>query len=79
LISAWEGNVTSTTTRQRDLSISAADKLRCAERELKYRARTYPRLVEQHKMGQATADREIAIMKEIAADMRAQAEAERML
>jgi hypothetical protein len=67
-----------TEPKQRDLSISAADKLRCAERELKYRARTYPRLVEQHKMSQATADREIAVMKEIAADMREQVEAERM-
>jgi hypothetical protein len=35
-------------------------------------------LVEQHKMSQATADREIAVMKEIAADMREQVEAERM-
>jgi hypothetical protein len=34
-------------------------------------------LVEQHKMSQATADREIAVMKEIAADMREQVEAER--
>jgi hypothetical protein len=65
--------------RPRDLSISASDKLHCAERELKYRYRVYPRLVEQGKMTVRTMNREIALMEEIAADLREKAEAERLV
>jgi hypothetical protein len=71
--------MTESTPRQRDLSISAADKLRCVEREVMLRHRTYPRLIAKGKLSSAQAAREIALMEAVAADMRAQAEAERML
>jgi hypothetical protein len=51
-------------------SISAADKLRCIERELILRYRVYPKRIESGKMTQRQADREIAIMEEIGADYR---------
>ena len=50
--------------------ISAADKLACAERELKYRRRVYGRLVERGKMDQREADRELELMEAIAKDYR---------
>lgn len=56
------------------MTITAADKLRCAERELKYRRRVYPRMVQQGKMRAVEADLEIAVMRAIADDYRAQAE-----
>ncbi|MCA1452886.1 hypothetical protein I6F35_06575 [Bradyrhizobium sp. BRP22] len=59
--------------------ISALDKLHCAERELKLRYRVYPRRVDAGQMSQRTADREIAVMEEIAADLRAAAEREGLL
>jgi hypothetical protein len=59
--------------------ITAADKLKCAERELKQRYRVYARLVDKEKMTQQQADREIELMEEIAADYRALAEKERLL
>ena len=48
--------------------ITAADKLKCVERELKMRYRVYPRLVDNGKRTQQWADREIELMEEIAAD-----------
>jgi len=45
--------------------------LACAERETKYRHRVYERLVDQRTMSRRTADREIALMEEIAAILRA--------
>lgn len=57
-------------------NISAADKLHCISRELKLRYRVYPRLVSEGKMSQRAATREIKIMEEIAADLRAQVQAE---
>lgn len=45
-----------------------AEKLRCIERELKFRNHTYPRRVEAGKMTQVQADREIFCMEDIAAD-----------
>jgi hypothetical protein len=48
--------------------ISVADKLKCIERELGLRKRAYPRFVVQGKMTAEKAEREIAIMAEIAAD-----------
>jgi hypothetical protein len=65
--------------RQRDRSISATEKLRCIERELVYRRRVYPRLVEKGRMSRDAAANEIEIMEAVANDLRAQAEAERML
>lgn len=57
---------------------SNADKLRCIERELKMRYSVYTRRVVEGKMTQRQMDREIALMEEIASDMRALAEKERL-
>ena len=56
--------------------ITARDKQRCAEREVKMRERVYKKRVEQGYMTPTTADREIAIMRAIAEDYRAQELAE---
>lgn len=56
---------------------TAAEKQKCAERELRQRQRVYPRLVESGRMTQAEADRETACMAAIAADYRARASAEK--
>ena len=50
--------------------ISAADKLQCAERELKYRRRVYGRLIERGKMSQREAERELQLMEAIRDDYR---------
>jgi hypothetical protein len=50
--------------------ITAADKLQCAERELKYRHRVYGRLVDRGKMTREQADRELELMAAIADDYR---------
>lgn len=52
------------------MNITAADKLQCAERELKYRRRVYGRLIERGKMTSREADRELALMEDIAKDYR---------
>lgn len=49
---------------------TAASKLKCVERELKYRRRVYARMVETGKMSFAEAQQQIAIMKEIVEDYR---------
>lgn len=59
--------------------ISAAEKLRCIERVLSFRYKVYPRRVANGTMTQRTANREIATMEEIAADLRAAAEKEQLL
>lgn len=46
------------------------DKAKAAERELKMRKRVYPRWVQDGRMSQAEADRQIQIMDEIAGDYR---------
>ena len=56
--------------------ISAADKMECAERELRYRRRVYGRLVDRGKMTKAQADRELELMEAIALDYRALAQEE---
>ncbi|WP_338821663.1 hypothetical protein [Bradyrhizobium septentrionale] len=53
------------------MTITAADKMQCAERELKYRRRVYGRLVERGKMTTAQAERELEVMEAIALDYRA--------
>ena len=58
------------------MTFTAADKAKCAEREVAQRRRVYPRLVESRRMKQAEADRQIALMEAIAADYRARADAE---
>lgn len=52
------------------MTYTAADKLACAERELKQRRRVYARLVAQERMSQAKADHEIGCMEAIAEDYR---------
>jgi hypothetical protein len=59
--------------------ITAADKLKCAERELKMRQRVYERWVEEGKMSAGKAAHEIACMEEIVADYKAAVEKERLL
>lgn len=58
---------------------TAAEKLACADRELKMRRRVYPRWVELGKMSQKQADHEIACLESIVADYSAHAERERLL
>lgn len=53
-----------------DPKISADDKHREC-RELKLRYNVYPKLVAEGKLSQRQADRQIAVMEEIAADYRA--------
>jgi hypothetical protein len=55
-------------------TITEHDKLRCVERELTFRYRVYARRVEQGKMTQAQADREIAVRECIAQDYRRSAQ-----
>lgn len=59
--------------------ISTAEKLASAQRELGMRKRVYPRWVEQGKMKQAAADREIEIMQAIVDDYLAETAKERLL
>ncbi|WP_176422184.1 hypothetical protein [Bradyrhizobium sp. 2S1] len=61
------------------MTVSAADKMQCAERELKYRRRIYVRLVERGKITQALADRELELMDAIAEDYRKQVAQERLV
>lgn len=58
---------------------TAADKLACAERELKYRRRVYPRRVAESKMTQKLADHETACMQAIVLDYQKKAESERLI
>jgi len=52
------------------------EKLRCVERELKFRNHTYPRRVVAGRMTQQQADREIYLMEDIAADYTAKVRAD---
>lgn len=54
----------------------ARDLADCANREVKQRVRVYPRLVEQGKMSKEFADRQIKMMRKIAADYETLAEAD---
>lgn len=54
-------------------TITTIDKKREAQREVQQRQRVYRRLVENGKMKQADADRQIAIMQAIADDYTAKA------
>jgi len=60
-------------------TFTAVEKLGCAERELKLRYRVYARMVDNGKMTQKHADREIALMEEIAAGLREAAEKEQLI
>ena len=60
-------------------NFTARQKMQAAQRESGYRGYVYPKRVAAGKMKQADADRQIAIMDEIAADYGALAEKERLL
>ena len=51
--------------------------VKCAERELKMRCAVYPKRVNQNAMTQEKATEEIAMMREIAAHLREEAEKEK--
>lgn len=57
-------------------NFTAREKMHAAKREAGYRQFVYPNRVYLGKMKQAQADREIALMEEIAADYGALAEKE---
>lgn len=59
--------------------ITDADKLACAERELKMRKRVYGRWVEEGRMSAGKAAHEIACMEAIVADYTIVAETERLI
>lgn len=59
-----------------DVVFTNADLAECAEREAKQRRRVYVRLVENGKLTQRFADRQIAMMDRIARDYRIKAAAE---
>jgi hypothetical protein len=59
--------------------ITSADKLACAERELKMRKHVYPRWIEAGKISAGKAAHEIAAMEAIVADYKAEAEKERLI
>ncbi|WP_439137522.1 hypothetical protein [Roseicyclus sp.] len=50
------------------MTFTAAEKRAAAERELKFRRRVYPRWIENGKMTQKEADKQIALMQAIADD-----------
>jgi hypothetical protein len=58
---------------------SLETKLKCLQREIKFRERVYPRQVELGKMDVLQAAGELAVMKEIAEDIKQQIEKERLL
>jgi hypothetical protein len=60
-------------------SITTADKLKCAQRELNLRLWVYRNRVMTKRMTQAHADREIATMRAIVEDYQQLAERERLL
>ena len=55
---------------------TAADKARCAEREVRWRLKVYPHRVAAGTMTEHEARRQIELMQEIAADYRALAAGE---
>lgn len=58
---------------------TAIQKAEAAEREVKYRKRVYDRQVEAGKMTRDFADRQVAIMQEIADDYRKFAKTEQLI
>jgi hypothetical protein len=56
------------------MAFSDTEKCEAAEREAKMRRRVYPRWVVDGRMTQAAADKQIALMDEIAADYRGKSE-----
>lgn len=62
-----------------NMTFTAEEKFRCAAREWERRRRSYPQWVKECGMTQETADREIALMAEIADDYSERAKKEKML
>jgi hypothetical protein len=61
------------------MNITATDKQKEAEREVAMRRNVYPKWIAAGRMKQDEADRRVAVMEQIAADYREQAERERLL
>jgi len=61
------------------MTITNTEKRQCAEREVKQRKYVYPRLVQNERMTQQKANREIEIMEAIAADYRELEDRERLV
>lgn len=57
---------------------TASQKLACIEREIRKRYIRYPNLVAAGQMTQKQSDLEIGMMEEVAAEMREQADKERL-
>lgn len=62
-----------------DRTFTATEKLRAVERELKYRARVFPRRVSEKKMSQELADEQTAVFEAIRQDYVKLARQERLL
>jgi hypothetical protein len=60
-------------------NISAAEKLACAERELRLRRRNYHRYLATGRISVRKAAYELAVMRAIVEDLRAAAEKDRLL
>lgn len=58
---------------------SDQEKMEAVDRELSYRRRVYPRLIESRKMTPDLAARQISLFESIAADYRAAVRARRLL
>jgi hypothetical protein len=61
------------------MTITNTEKRQCAEREVKQRKYVYPRLVQNERMTQQKANREVEIMEAIAADYRELEDRERLV
>jgi hypothetical protein len=61
------------------MTFSADEKAKAAAREVKYRTRVYPRLIEAGKLSAEKAAHEIAVMAEIARDYEVLAEKDRLI
>lgn len=59
--------------------ITAEQKLKCVERELKLRRQVYPNRIETSRMTKEKADYEIMMMEAIVADYKALAEKDRLI
>lgn len=59
--------------------IPLSDQIECVQRELRQRARVYPRLVDSGRMTQAQADREMVRMRAVEATLVEAAAKEQLL
>lgn len=58
---------------------SAEDKLAEVRREIRYRERVYPRLIQAERLSPAQADRQLDIMRAIESDLERLAAKERLI